>query len=361
MQFEYQTSGAATTDVEVSAHVGSAMMTSLESSMVGIVEDEVSEQMIMEAEITLDINEGCHEMPTPSTEEGLASSLMMNSTEGLPIGTELPQTVVLELSDLSGLPMVLEGELPVETELPRHGATDLDDDGDDLGDDVLQQRRYDSEMSRLRRKVFTRSVRKGKWTTEEAHYAEQLIVFFKERLLQVSKGTMLRMFLSEKLHCEPMRITKKFSGKNSIGKQVYSGFQKGEDALRLRQEARNILKPLERNFLTYAAMTPNLIKSPIDSARILGRKKRTTVRKAAPLTTTVYDISGKENLAMDASLVSKNIAEMSASSRKRSNSIIDDQRAGDLLMGFVSKVYPQPVAPAQETSPTTTISPTSTV
>ena len=34
--------------------------------------------------------------------------------------------------------------------------------------------------------------------------------------------------------------------------------------------------------------------------------------------------------------VSKNIAEMSASSRKRWNSIIDEQQAGDLLMGFVS-------------------------
>jgi len=41
------------------------------------------------------------------------------------------------------------------------------------------------------------------------------------RYLPVPAGTTLRTSLSERLHCDPMRITKKFAGASCIGKQVF--------------------------------------------------------------------------------------------------------------------------------------------
>ncbi|CAH0474049.1 unnamed protein product [Peronospora belbahrii] len=64
-------------------------------------------------------------------------------------------------------------------------------------------------------------LRKGKWTEEESRYATQLTHYFKEGLLPLERGTMLRLYLSQKLNCEPMRITKKFTGGECIGKQVF--------------------------------------------------------------------------------------------------------------------------------------------
>jgi len=64
-------------------------------------------------------------------------------------------------------------------------------------------------------------LRKGKWTDEESRYATQLTNYFKDGLLPIERGTMLRLYLSQKLNCEPMRITKKFTGGECIGKQVF--------------------------------------------------------------------------------------------------------------------------------------------
>jgi hypothetical protein len=64
--------------------------------------------------------------------------------------------------------------------------------------------------------------RKGKWSAEEEVYTQRLIVHFEGGLLRLEEGTTLRSFLSERLHCDPMRITKKFQGESSIGKRSYS-------------------------------------------------------------------------------------------------------------------------------------------
>jgi hypothetical protein len=61
-------------------------------------------------------------------------------------------------------------------------------------------------------------VRRGKWTEEEEMYALRLIAEFKEGTLPLAEGTTLRTFLSKLLRCDPMRISKKFVGNNSIGK-----------------------------------------------------------------------------------------------------------------------------------------------
>lgn len=65
------------------------------------------------------------------------------------------------------------------------------------------------------------NLRKGKWTPEEEAYTAKLISLFNQGKLPIPPGTTLRNLLSEKLKCDPMRITKKFAGTSAIGKQIY--------------------------------------------------------------------------------------------------------------------------------------------
>jgi len=70
--------------------------------------------------------------------------------------------------------------------------------------------------------VFTNmKLRRGKWTQEEEAFANALIEGFEKGTIQdCGNGCTLRAFLSRKLHCAPMRISKKYAGK-SIGKHVF--------------------------------------------------------------------------------------------------------------------------------------------
>lgn len=62
--------------------------------------------------------------------------------------------------------------------------------------------------------------RRGKWTREEEIYADLLIENFEKGHINEKNGCTLRSFLARKLHCAPMRISKKYAGKG-IGKMVY--------------------------------------------------------------------------------------------------------------------------------------------
>ena len=53
------------------------------------------------------------------------------------------------------------------------------------------------------------SSRKGKWTPEEEDYALRIAHYFSAGVLDIPDGTHLRAFLSSKLRCDRMRITKK--------------------------------------------------------------------------------------------------------------------------------------------------------
>ena len=65
------------------------------------------------------------------------------------------------------------------------------------------------------------SLRRGKWTLEEEAYVARVIRDFNSGHLAAPAGTTLRTYLSEKLHCDPMRITKKFTGDSCIGKVCF--------------------------------------------------------------------------------------------------------------------------------------------
>ena len=63
-----------------------------------------------------------------------------------------------------------------------------------------------------------KGIRKGKWTAEESAYCDRLIEEFKNGKLPLAEGTTLRAFLSRLLQCDPMRISKKYTGDQCIGK-----------------------------------------------------------------------------------------------------------------------------------------------
>ena len=65
------------------------------------------------------------------------------------------------------------------------------------------------------------ALRRGKWTVEEEAYVARVIQDFNSGFLNAPAGTTLRSYLSEKLQCDPMRITKKFTGDACIGKRVF--------------------------------------------------------------------------------------------------------------------------------------------
>ncbi|KAG7342211.1 hypothetical protein IV203_007303 [Nitzschia inconspicua] len=65
------------------------------------------------------------------------------------------------------------------------------------------------------------SLRRGKWTAEEEAYVARVIQDFNSGFLNAPAGTTLRSYLSDKLQCDPMRITKKFTGEACIGKRVF--------------------------------------------------------------------------------------------------------------------------------------------
>lgn len=80
--------------------------------------------------------------------------------------------------------------------------------------------------NKIKTKPPAEDIRRGKWTAEEEAYAIKLIEAFNGGLLElpeeeVANGLTLRAFLAQRLSCDPMRITKKFSGDYCLGKRNY--------------------------------------------------------------------------------------------------------------------------------------------
>lgn len=59
--------------------------------------------------------------------------------------------------------------------------------------------------------------RKGKWTTEEEEYANYVVYYLQSGLLDLPNGgASVRTYVADLLRCDPMRVTKKFSGKTKL-------------------------------------------------------------------------------------------------------------------------------------------------
>ncbi|KAH7461429.1 E3 ubiquitin ligase BIG BROTHER-related [Phytophthora ramorum] len=92
------------------------------------------------------------------------------------------------------------------------------------------------------------AMRKGKWTAEESAYCDRLIEEFKKGNLPLAEGTTLRTFLSKLLNCDPMRISKKYTGDQCIGKII---FRRREDDVSKddMESIRKDLAELEKTYL----------------------------------------------------------------------------------------------------------------
>lgn len=87
----------------------------------------------------------------------------------------------------------------------------------------IEQLDTDTSSVLGKRKTPSLPRRVGKWTREEEAYANYLINEFKEgRLRDCLENTNLRAYLSMKLNCKPMRITKKYTDNDYDGKLAYS-------------------------------------------------------------------------------------------------------------------------------------------
>lgn len=94
-------------------------------------------------------------------------------------------------------------------------------------------------------------LRKGKWTIEEEMYTSAIIREFERGMLDCAPGTTLRSYLSEKLHCDPMRITKKFAGDASIGKRVFTPSKHTADTAVEMSRVRAELNEMARRFMSH--------------------------------------------------------------------------------------------------------------
>lgn len=93
-----------------------------------------------------------------------------------------------------------------------------------------------------------KSLRRGKWTVEEEAYVARVIQDFNSGFLNAPAGTTLRSYLSEKLQCDPMRITKKFTGDACIGKRVFHPAVRNPSNAAAIDKAQAELDALERRW-----------------------------------------------------------------------------------------------------------------
>jgi len=107
--------------------------------------------------------------------------------------------------------------------LPAEAASNLQDDVESAHPtpNVATSSNSPSPPGSSKGHLSSASLRRGKWTVEEESYVARVIQDFNSGYLNAPAGTTLRSYLSDKLHCDPMRITKKFTGDSCIGKRVF--------------------------------------------------------------------------------------------------------------------------------------------
>lgn len=84
--------------------------------------------------------------------------------------------------------------------------------------------------------------------SEEEALTARIIHYFSLGVLQLPEGTTLRAYLAQKLDCDPMRITKKFTGTNCLGKRVYHSCERTTATYEVAKQAIEELAELESRF-----------------------------------------------------------------------------------------------------------------
>ncbi|EQC41952.1 hypothetical protein SDRG_00802 [Saprolegnia diclina VS20] len=120
-------------------------------------------------------------------------------------------------------------------------------------------------------------MRKGKWTAEEALYCDRLIEEFKLGNLPLAEGTTLRTFLSKLLNCDPMRISKKYTGNQCIGKIIFRKKAK-EPSKDEVETTRKQLAELERVYLERERMNQQRREKRLETELTRDRGRLLTTR-----------------------------------------------------------------------------------
>mmetsp|Transcript_25485 Transcript_25485/g.42049 ORF Transcript_25485/g.42049 Transcript_25485/m.42049 type:complete len:370 (-) Transcript_25485:1031-2140(-) len=111
-------------------------------------------------------------------------------------------------------PTISDGSQPMASPADNEFPSPQKNDKDNFTDDTSATPGSQTEQNKT-------NLRRGKWTPEEEAYARAVICDFNSGYLDAPIGTTLRAYLSGKLGCDPMRITKKFTKASSIGKKVF--------------------------------------------------------------------------------------------------------------------------------------------
>lgn len=131
------------------------------------------------------------------------------------------------------------------------------------------------------------NLRRGKWTVEEEAYVARVIQDFNSGFLNAPAGTTLRSYLSEKLQCDPMRITKKFTGESCIGKRVFHpAVRSASNAAAIdKAQVSRILEFIgkkSRGFMILCSTLSSLFdRSCVGRARSAGAEMEETIGNAA--------------------------------------------------------------------------------
>jgi hypothetical protein len=83
---------------------------------------------------------------------------------------------------------------------------------------------------------------------EEEEYTSRIIHYFNNGLLTLPEGATLRSYLSDKLNCDPMRVTKKYAGASCLGRRVYHFHNRPQPTVAQIQFAKAELDLLEQRF-----------------------------------------------------------------------------------------------------------------
>lgn len=207
-----------------------------------------------------------------------------------------------------------------------------------------------STVSNRLKETISAPVRKGKWTLEEETYANKIIYYFNQGQLNIPPGSTLRCYLSEKLNCDPMRITKKFAGASCIGKQVFLPCDVSNQSADAIRSAEEDLARLEKLF-SDRLVSKGLSLLPAgkgsvyydDDTNFDSRKRMRRVDKGLSRRfSSAPDLSALSSLSRSSELWNTSAAggmtdDVPLQSRCRSEINLDhysadDQAAGDLLL-----------------------------
>ena len=128
------------------------------------------------------------------------------------------------------------------------------------------------EASRSAAEFADAPLRRGKWTEAEETYTELLIQHFLAGVVPVcAEGTSLRAFLAARLHCAPMRITKKFAVAASenvrgaaLGKHLFRrrGYLDERELGRLRRLEASFASAEDLTFRQLGVRAPEVARAP---------------------------------------------------------------------------------------------------